>query len=465
MAEAGGQERLRLLLEEGDRLPHADARHRHGGEGRGVQLVVLAEGVRLGRGRDGDDRRQRYRLAARGRDVVLRQHVGRQALRARHLRDHLVGAPAEAEAVDVVLAQQRRQRIADRLHGEAEIVGLRAVDGEADDRVVVVEVAVGDDEEPALARRVLDLLHRLEHGLVAAGRADHHLHRQAAGRTRQRRQREGEHAHAVDSAELALDQRLQDLGRAVALGPRLQDHAGEALVRSVGAVDDEAGVGLRERLEDAVHLLAIGVGIIEVGVLRRLAEREDDALVLFRRQLGADMGVEEIEAAEHGDREQGRHRPVVEGRAEPPAVPAGEGGEGAVDEAREPPLGHFPRQQQRAHHRRQRHRDDARDDHRSRQREGELAKQRAGEPAEEADGRIDGGQRDGHGGHRPQDLAGADHRRLHGRAPGLDVAVDVLHHDDGVVDHQPDGEHHGQQRQQVEAEAEGEHDRGRADQR
>ena len=42
---------------------------------------------------------------------------------------------------------------------------------------------------------------------------------------------------------------------------------------------------LGERGERLVELVAIGVEVIEIGVLRRLGQREQHALVLFRRQL------------------------------------------------------------------------------------------------------------------------------------------------------------------------------------
>ena len=56
-------------------------------------------------------------------------------------------------------------------------------------------------------------------------------------------------------------------------------------------------------------------------------------------------------------------------------------------------------------------------------------------------------------------------RRLHRRLPQLDVPLDVLDHDDRVVDDDADGEHQAEERQRVEREAEAEHDRERADQR
>ena len=52
-----------------------------------------------------------------------------------------------------------------------------------------------------------------------------------------------------------------------------------------------------------------------------------------------------------------------------------------------------------------------------------------------------------------------------GREPGLDIALDVLDHDDGVVDHDADRQHQPEQRQIVEREAEHRHEEERADQR
>ena len=45
------------------------------------------------------------------------------------------------------------------------------------------------------------------------------------------------------------------------------------------------------------------------------------------------------------------------------------------------------------------------------------------------------------------------------------MAMDVLHHHDRVVDHEPDRQHHRQQRQKIEAESHHQHQRANADQR
>ena len=45
-------------------------------------------------------------------------------------------------------------------------------------------------------------------------------------------------------------------------------------------------------------------------------------------------------------------------------------------------------------------------------------------------------------------------RRVARREARLDVALDVLDHDDGVIDHDADGQHQAEQRQRVDREAE-----------
>ena len=83
-------------------------------------------------------------------DLVAVDPVRREAEVARHLRDHLVAAAIKIEAVDPVAAEQRRQRAADVLHGDAEAVGLVVVDLHLDLRRIELQVGVGEDEKAAL---------------------------------------------------------------------------------------------------------------------------------------------------------------------------------------------------------------------------------------------------------------------------------------------------------------------------
>ena len=77
-------------------------------------------------------------------------------------------------------------------------------------------------------------------------------------------------------------------------------------------------------------------------------------------------------------------------------------------------------------------------DDRGRQRHREFEEQRAGQTALEADRRVDGRQRDRHRDDRAEQLARADQRRLDPGPALTHVPLDVLDHDDRVVDDETD---------------------------
>ena len=117
------------------------------------------------------------------------------------------------------------------------------------------------------------------------------------------------------------------------------------------------------------------------------------------------------------------------------------------------------------HHRRQRQRDDRRDDDGDGQRQRELAEHAADEAGHEQQRDEHGDQRQRQRDDREADLAGAVERGLQRLGALLQVAHDVLDHDDGVVDDEAgaDGQRH--QRQVVEGEAAEAHHREGGDQR
>ena len=125
----------------------------------------------------------------------------------------------------------------------------------------------------------------------------------------------------------------------------------------------------------------------------------------------------------------------------------------------------FMFQQQRTHHRRQRQGDETGDDNGTGEGQRKLDEQLAGAPGHEGHRGINGRQGDGHCHHRKPDLFRAQEGRLHARHAFLDVAIDVLQHDDRVIDDQTDGQHQRQQGQRVDGEAEYEHQRKGTDQR
>ena len=223
------------------------------------------------------------------------------------------------------------------------------------------------------------------------------------------------------------------------------------------AVDGEDVVLLRHGAEHLVELVRRFLEIVEIGVLRCLHQREEDALVLLRRELPLRRHIHESGRRDHAGQHQQRHRPIIQGTAEAPLIAPLQPFEQPVEIAREPAallVRVLRLEQLRAHHRRQRHGDDARHDHRAGERQREFAEQHAGQSRDEGDRRVDRGERDGHGDDRIEDLARADQRRIERPHALLDMPVDVLHHDDGVVHHQPDGEHEREQRHQIDRVAE-----------
>ena len=103
---------------------------------------------------------------------------------------------------------------------------------------------------------------------------------------------------------------------------------------------------------------------------------------------------------------------------------------------------------------RERARHDAGEEDRGRERDAEFAEELAGIAGHEGERHEHRHQGGGGGDHREADLAraveGGEQRRL----PFLDAPVHVLDLHDGVVHHDADGEHDGEQRQHVDGGAE-----------
>ncbi len=215
--------------------------------------------------------------------------------------------------------------------------------------------------------------------------------------------------------------------------------------------NDERPIGVWNG-ERVLKLLPVGFHIVEIGVLRGLDEAEDDALVLRRGQFLGGVGVKEPKARDDAQGNNCGGWPVIQARRKPALIPVLHGRKGVCDDLRKRRMEYLLRQQRRRHHWRERQGDDARHDHGACQRKGEFLEENAGNAAEKADWRVDRGKGDGHGDDRAGNFARADQRGLDRRFSFLDMPEDVFDHDDGVVDHEADGEHHRQQRQKVDAE-------------
>ena len=91
--------------------------------------------------------------------------------------------------------------------------------------------------------------------------------------------------------------------------------------------------------------------------------------------------------------------------------------------------------------------------------------EQAGDAAHERHGDEHCREDDGDADHRRRDFLHRRERSLPGRLPLLDVTLDRLHHHDGVVDHETDGEDETEQRERIHREAEHREQRERSDQR
>src|SRR5262249_14118467 len=103
-----------LRLEEVERLVKRHRRRDHALNANGIELLKLLQIARFRRRLQAGKRRQRYETIVRTGDVNLLELTRRQLVGARHLRDDLVAPAVNAESVDVIRADERRQ-VAPRL--------------------------------------------------------------------------------------------------------------------------------------------------------------------------------------------------------------------------------------------------------------------------------------------------------------------------------------------------------------
>ena len=277
-----------LLLQEGDALADRPTGERHALQHGGVQLLEGGEPVGLHRLRDFGEGRERHHLPVRRAHAVAQNLVNRRTLGARHLRDHLVAAAIDGEAVDIVAAQERGQRGADVTHGDAQPVGAVLVDHQLHLRRLEAQVGVGEDEEARLVGFRLQLVEGVGQSRVVTRIGEHELDRQVACTHRNGRRSSGEDVDARHRLELRLQFTHHRQVRTLALVPRLQDQAHEGLVGVGETVDGEEVLALRDRHEGLGQVVGVSRQIVEVGVLGRIDEGEEHALVLGRRQLAAD---------------------------------------------------------------------------------------------------------------------------------------------------------------------------------
>ena len=179
---------------------------------------------------------------------------------------------------------------------------------------------------------------------------------------------------------------------------------------------------------------------------------EEGALVVLGQEAGRRLGGERIDAgagdADHDEADHGNaHEPRDDG-AIAVAHPVDRAHHPADDAAARAVMA---LQQHAAQRGRQGQRIDRRQEHRDRDGHRELAEQLAGNARDEGDRHEDRHQDQRDGDDRRGDFGHGLLGRLGGRQVGIFLhhALDILDHHDGVVDHDADGQHDGQQRHRI----------------
>ena len=246
-----------------------------------IELLKAVQRTRHGGVADGGDGAERHQLVVGTGDVDVLELVRVQPVDPLDLRDHLVTAAGDVEAVDEITAHHRSDVGTDLLQIEAQVGHLVAVDNDLGLRLIDLDV---DDrrkgKHAALHGLELNLLGKLQ-DLICLGRGGQdELHRKLAA-ARQRRRQHRKDPNARDGIQLLLNlgQDLED--GALALVPGFDHHAAETGGRA-GYLKGE--VGFRDAQEGLVDRRSISAGLVEGGVGRCVEDAENNALVLGRRQ-------------------------------------------------------------------------------------------------------------------------------------------------------------------------------------
>ena len=422
------------------------------------------------------ERSDRNHHTARSADEKEVQVVALRTVGSLGLDVNAVDAVEHIEVIDVDRPRKGLHRREDVGHRYTQQLRLVAVDVEIELR----NVALHGRCQPREFGTLRSIVHQRVDGMLQiligriAPRFEHHLETaRVAQAGNHSRRREIYLAFGVtrEIGAHTLHHGAQPLG--VAVAPRFEDH-GQLAARLVGT---HAGTGTR----DVEHVLYVGVGHQElhraVGHLagtfdrRPLGQLQFDgevALVFLRHETLRHEPVHQPDADQH-DAEGGEHAARMFQRPlDHAAVKLVARRQGEVDAAEKAvflPLA-FGTQKKRAHHGAERQRHDGRDDHRHGDGDGELAVELTRNARKETHRDKHGAQYQRHGDQRPAQVG----HRLFSSLIGREVllvhdAVDILHDDDGVVDHDADGEDEPQQRQHVERKPENEHHAEGTDQR
>ncbi len=318
---------------------------------------------------------------------------------------------------------------------------------------------------------------------IAAAVLDHELEAARRAEACHRRRAEDRHDRLGNILRHLLLQLGRDAvaieGRVVALVEVLKGDEDVAEVGAVGA-ERERLAGHPQRMRDALCVpgdladeIADGLRPLQRGRVGELDGGIEPALVLqgdvAGRQLPRGPPRQEQQPAVHHQHDHA----AAQRQADDARVKAGCAAEGPVEHAKEPAeqqverpaddvlAGVAPQQQQGRQRRAERQRVEGRQHGRDGDGQRELPEEHAGDAADEGARHEHRRQHQRHGQHRAGHFLHRLDRRGARVHPLLDVVLHGLDDDNGVIDDNSDRQNQAEQRQVVEAEADGAHGRRR----
>ena len=476
-AESVGQGLGRQLLHGGQRLAR-----RMAGCGRTLHLargveVVARQAIGAEPVLEGGDGSQRHHLALGIAGLVIGDLGELLAEGAVGLDQHLIGAAQIVELVDIGGAEIDLEGLEDLIRRHPQHLGPYPVDIGIDIGRVGIEHREDAGELGLLVAGGDHVLDRAVEGRESASSPVLHHHLEPAGiaDAAHRGRGDGDHEGALDRAQPSL-KIGDDLGRREAfggaLGERLQHREDGAGVRRIGerrAIEASEGDHMGHALGAEYDLGGLPddrIGAGEGGAGRQLDDGDHIALILRRDESGGraaelpggegdQPGIDEKHHRREADEAAGQRAIAMGDLVEAPV----EAPEEAVQQAQRQDLarllGQMGFEEDRAEGRAQGEGHEKGDAGRRGDGDRELAEELAGDAGDEGRGDEDGGQHQGDRHQRAADLVHGLVGGLARRHPRAQIPLDILHHHDGVVDHDADGEHEAEEREIVEGEAQG----------
>ena len=316
---------------------------------------------------------------------------------------------------------------------------------------------VGDHRIAEVGEILLDALGErlggLEDALVVRAE-QRHLDAGSAARAQPQRVRAGDPDAGTGDLRQGAAQLPHDLLLAAGpLVPRRQRSDGEDAVEVPAPDGGEHALDLAAvdvGLQDLLDAIRLPIRIGEADAIGSGGEDAQDTAVLGRDQLLVEDAEEPPGDGAERERDGACDHGRVQGQAQRACI---EPGQPPAERGDPAPAGRRSLRQPGRERRHQRQGDEGGDADRDRQDEAEFPEQAPGRAGKEGDRDEDRNEGDGRGDDGEEDLSRADHGSGAAREPRAPAALDVLEHDDRVVDDHAGGEHQREQGQQIDGEA------------